>query len=127
MVPLRGIRARTETSRCALELAGGAGSDRRGRGGGCDLLFNPGIGSGQTFLQSYFRFPTQNLSQASVVRIPPANALRPGHVFFTEPHARNVADNIRELVDADHAILTQIQRLMVVGLHQLVDSFYAGV
>src|ERR1051326_7519943 len=106
MVPLRGIRARTETSRCALELAGGAGSDRLGRGGGCDLLFNPGIGSGQAFFQSYFRFPTQDLPQACVARISPANALRSGHVLFTDPHARDVADNIRELVDADHAILT---------------------
>ena len=48
-------------------------------------------------------------------------------MFFDDADPRDLGDDIRELVDCYHTVLTQVQRLSVVRPHEFVDTFDAVV
>src|SRR5579871_2434519 len=87
-----------------------------------NLGLNPGIRFCQAVLQADLRLPGQDLAQQAIIGVPAAYALRAAHVLQVELHTSNAANHVRELVDADHAVLPQVERLIEIRQHQPVNS-----
>src|SRR5438128_689837 len=43
-------------------------------------------------------------------------------MLLADRHPGDVGDHVRQLIDREHAILSQVQRLMKVRLHELVNA-----
>jgi len=78
------------------------------------LFLYPDIGAAQALFQGKARFPTKHLAQASIVRITPAHALWAGVMFLGDVDAGDVGHDIGLLVDGHHAILSEVERLVIV-------------
>src|SRR5262249_77856 len=63
----------------------------------------------------------------SVIRIATPHALRTGDMLFDDTDTSNLGYHIRQLIDRDQAILAQIERLIIVRLHQLVETSHAVI
>src|SRR6266545_1710579 len=75
------------------------------------LILNPAIGPFQTVLERDRRLPTQDLPQASIVGVAPADALRTRHVLLSHANPGDRRDDIDQLINGHHAILPEVQWL----------------
>ena len=89
------------------------------------LLLDPAVGLADAFLERDPRLLTEHSAQPRVVGVASAHALRAGDVPLAQRDAGDLADDVGELVDRDQPILSEIQRLAVVGRHQPLDPFEA--
>src|SRR5688572_29143914 len=86
-----------------------------------DLLFHPGVGPRDSVFQRHLRLPLEDLPKAGVVGVAPADALRAGHVPFLDGDAGCVGHEIGQRIDADQAVLPEVDRLRVAGFHEASD------
>src|SRR5215203_1771159 len=95
---------------------------------GSILLFEltgyPVVGDVQTIFEGNGRLPVQDFTQACIVAVATSHALGFREIVsLTDLLARYIRNYIHELVDRDHAILTKIDRLTMLALHQAIDTF----
>src|SRR5438445_11099552 len=92
----------------------------------CQFL-DPGIGPLQPFLERNRRLPAEHFPQLGIIRVAAADPLWTGDVLLRHANASDLRDDVDQLVDGHHAVLPQIQRLRVVGVHKSSDSANAVV
>src|SRR5690349_12131174 len=96
------------------------------------LLFelgrDPAIGHRQALFQRHGGFPTQYFAQSGVVAVSAPDSLRLRHIVtLADSLARDLRDHVDELIDRDHSILAEVDRLAMLAAHQAIDSFDAVV
>src|SRR5688572_25094437 len=114
----RGMRRSSELG----DMAHLANTERFG-----DLGFDPLIRARDAFFEGNLRLPAEHFAQAIVVRIASAHALRAGDVTLVYFETRRVLDEVGESVDANEAILAEVERLPAVRRHQTHQPFDAVV
>src|SRR3712207_4802862 len=88
-----------------------------------NLLLDPAVGRNQTFLQVDLRLPAQDLAQQAVVRVAATDTLRAVDVLDADiALAGDVENDLCQLVDGDHPVGAQVERLAPVRLHEAVDA-----
>src|SRR5436309_10878092 len=92
-----------------------------------NLRFNPVVGPLDALFERDLRLPPEHLTQPIVVRVAPAHALRTGDMTLLDRDARDSCDQIRQLVDANQPVLTEVDRLLIAGLHQQTQALDAIV
>src|SRR6266536_2179413 len=109
-----------------LRWPAGAGQPRASTGALAELLADPAVGAGQAVLEAHGGLPAEHLAHAADVGVAAAHALRLGGVVaLGDALAGDAADEVDQLVDRDHAVLAEVDGVMVVGLHQPVDALDA--
>src|SRR5579863_1215207 len=92
------------------------------------FALNPLVGNGKALLQRSIGFPAKHLAKQSVVAIAPAPALRSVELMpLLQVLAGDAADHVDQMVDADHLVGPQVQRLAMVRRHQTDQAFHAVV
>src|ERR1700738_5089223 len=92
------------------------------------LSFDPSIGLCQSVFQRDLRLPLEDFTQTRVVAIAAAHALGLGDVIaFADPLAGDLRHDVHQFVDRNHAVLSEIDRLAMIALHQPVDTFDAVI
>src|SRR5437667_6074821 len=116
----RGYARRSRCRRTALSSRDPAGLH--------ELSPDPLVGPAEALLEADDRLPVQHLAQERVVAVPAAHALRLAQVvLLLDLLAGDLRDDVDQLVDRDHAILAEIERLAEVRAHQSVDALHAVV
>src|SRR5262249_38235628 len=93
-----------------------------------ELAADPLVGAGQALLETDDGLPVQHLAQAGVVAVAATHALRLAQVvLFLDLLAGDLRHDVDQLIDRDHAVLTEIERLAEVRPHQAIDAFHAVV
>src|SRR5690349_5105008 len=82
------------------------------------LLFDPRVGDCEAVLERNPRLPAEHLAQAGVVGVASPDTLRAIDVANPHRDARAVSDDAGQLIDTDHPVLPEVQRLRVIGAHQ---------
>src|SRR5215218_4766348 len=116
---LRPLAARATSGRC----------DGPTRAFGCrQLVVDPGERLLQANCERRAGLPAEALEYQRVVRIPAADALRSVEVVAPlQLHARDVLDDVDELVDRDELGRAEVDRLADVALHNLRRAVQAVV
>src|SRR5208337_1467870 len=91
------------------------------------LILNPLVGAHEALLERDLGFPLQHLAQPGVVRVAPAYALRSGHVPLADANSGDSSQYVGEFVDRHYPLLPEVERLVMVRSHQLVDSLDAVI
>src|SRR5688572_20522702 len=100
----------------------------RGLGPLSHHVLDPTVGSSETFLERDLRLPGEHLTQAGVVAVAAADALRRRQIVPSpDLFPGDAGHHIHQLIDADQAVLAEIQRLPKVRLHQAIDALDAIV
>src|SRR5205814_10655776 len=93
-----------------------------------ELLRDPRIRLRETLFERDLRLPSEHFTQAGVVAVPAPHALRLGEVVaLVNGLACDGRDDVHQLVDRHHTVLSQVQRLAVIRPHQAVDALDAIV
>src|SRR3712207_4607796 len=89
-----------------------------------ELAGNPVVRDLQSIFERDRRLPLQHFAQTRVVAVATANALGLRDVVaFADALARDLRDDVYKLVDRDHPILPEVDRLSMMALHQAIDTF----
>src|SRR5918999_3551818 len=92
------------------------------------LLLDPAVGGLQPLAQRDRRLPPQHLTQPAIVGVTAAHAL--GAVDMPQRDAvltRHLDDHPGQLVDRHHLLAAEVERLLVVRLHEPVDPLDAVI
>src|SRR5712691_9713564 len=93
-----------------------------------ELLADPVVRPPEAFLEADDRLPAQDLAQARVVAVASSHALRLGQVvLLLDVLAGDLGHDVDQLVDRDHTVLTEVERLAKVRPHQPGDALHAVV
>src|SRR5687767_12364765 len=92
-----------------------------------DLRLDPAVGARNPFFKGDLRLPPEDLAEPRVVRVAASHALRARDMPPADGESRGVGDEIGERVDADQAVLPEIQRLAIRGSHQPLKALDAIV
>src|SRR2546430_5999085 len=92
-----------------------------------DLRLDPCVGARDAVLERNLRLPAEDLAQLVVVRVAAAHTLRTGHVLLGDADAGDVGHHVGQVVDADQAILTKVDRILVPRLHEQPEALDAVV
>src|SRR5687767_13889542 len=100
--------------------------NQRGVGSVSFLQFagDPVIGRGQSLFERNRGLPLQNFTQTSVVAVASSDALRFGEIVaLADLLPGDLRNHVDQLVDRDHPVLAQVDRLAMIAAHQPVDTF----
>src|SRR3990172_12979676 len=81
---------------------------------GLPLALDPVIGDRQACLQTDRRFPSQHRTQAGVIGVAAADTLRARYVPHGDVDPGNRGDHGGQLIDCYHAVLSEIERLVII-------------
>jgi hypothetical protein len=100
--------------------------DERVRGGA--LLFefagDPVVSDIESVFERNGGLPIQDFPQTRVVAVAASDALRFRQIVtLANLLAGDVCNDVYELVDGDHPVLTEIDRLAMIAIHQTIDTF----
>src|SRR5919112_3011496 len=92
------------------------------------LLLYPPVGRLQAVAKRDGRLPSQHVAQSPVVGIAAPDALRTGHVSQRDAVlAGDLEDHPRQFIDGDDLFAAEVQRLVVIRVHQAANSLDAVV
>src|SRR5687767_10065925 len=78
----------------------------------------------QSLFERNRRLPIQHFTQASVVAVAASYPLRLREVItLADFFARDLCDHVHQIVDREHPVLAQVDRLAMIAAHQPVDTF----
>src|SRR4029453_5152931 len=89
------------------------------------LPLDPGVGAGEPVLQADLWLPAEDRAHQGEVGVGAADALGLGQVVtLLDGLAGGLGHHVYQLVHGDHAVLAEVDRLMMVGLHDPVDALH---
>src|ERR1051325_269444 len=89
-----------------------------------ELAGDPVIGNVQSVFERNRRLPIQHFAQTRVVAVAASDALRLSDVVaLADLLARDLRHDVNQLIDRDHTILAEVDRLAMIAAHQAIDTF----